>query len=113
MHEAGIIASLLETAGRKAAEDGATRILSIRLRVGAWSSVVPEALQHAFLVLRAGTPASGADLVLDPVQAVCWCAVCNREFEPRKMEGECPDCGTPSLDIRRGLELDFISMEVD
>jgi hydrogenase nickel incorporation protein HypA/HybF len=113
MHEAGIIESMLALAATRAAQEGATVIRRIHLRVGALRSVVPEALEHAFAVLREGTPAREARLEVDYVPAAFWCAGCRTEFETPELFGECPLCGTPVNDARRGMELEFVSMEVD
>ena len=113
MHEVGIMQSVLEIAEGQARKSGATRILEVRMRVGRMTGVVPESLDHAFAVLREGTLAEGAALVVEYVPGACWCATCRREFEAEGMLGECPACGTPSFEIRRGRELDVLSLEVD
>ena len=114
MHEAGIIESMLAIAGRQARENGAAKINTIRLRVGALRGVVPEALQHAFMVMRRETSAvQEARLEVEQVPAVFWCTACMREFETDAMFAECPDCGVSSAEIRRGMELEIVSLEVD
>ena len=47
----------LDTAVRQARAAGATRIHTLRLRVGRLSGVVTDALEFAFEALRPGTPA--------------------------------------------------------
>ena len=113
MHEVGIIESTLRAAEARTRADGATRIDAIHLRVGRLTGVVPEALEHAFAALRQGTLAAGGRLVVEYVAAVCWCAACQREFEAPGLFSECPACGAASGDIRRGRELDLISLEVE
>ena len=114
MHEAGIIESMLAIAEREARGNGAAKINAIRLRVGILRGVVPEALQHAFVVLRRETAmAREARLEVDEVNAVFWCDACGRDFKTGSMFGECPDCGAPSAEIRSGMELELVSLEVD
>jgi hydrogenase nickel incorporation protein HypA/HybF len=113
MHEIGIIQSMLTMAEKHAKEAEASRIHEIRMLVGRMSGVVPEALEHGFAVLRQGTMAEEAQLIIDYVPAVCWCATCQKEFESPGLWSECPDCGTPSLEVRSGLEVQLMSMEVD
>ena len=60
MHEVGIVQSILEVAAQQTRAADATCIHVIRLRIGRLTGVVPEAIEHAFTVLRAGTPAAGA-----------------------------------------------------
>ena len=114
MHEAGIIESMLAIAGRKARGNGSARINMIRLRVGSLRGVEPEALQHAFSILCKETVESKeARLEVEQVAAVFHCSGCNREFETESMFGECPDCGVLSAEIRRGMELEIVLLEVD
>jgi hydrogenase nickel incorporation protein HypA/HybF len=113
MHEAGIVQSLLTLAGEKARAAGAGRIESIRIRVGRMTGVVPEALEQAFTILRAGTIASGAALDVEYVPGAFWCSECGGEFETDELIGACPTCGEPSADLRRGREMDLVSLEVE
>lgn len=67
MHEARLCLSLLDVAEQRAAEAGAARIVAVRLAVGEWSGVVPEALAAAFPLCAAGTRADGAALHIERV----------------------------------------------
>lgn len=113
MHEVGIMQSVLEIAEQQARTAGAARILEIRLRVGRLTGVVPEALDFAFTTLRDGTMAGGATLAVEYVPGAGWCTSCACEFEAEGLFAECPRCGQPSLAIRRGRELDVVSLEVE
>lgn len=112
MHEVSIMRSALDAAFAAATGAGARRILTIKLRIGALSGVVPEALAFAFEGLKTDTMAAEATLQVVEVPVACWCAVCGREFEAEGAYYECPDCGQPSIDIRRGREMDLMAVEV-
>jgi hydrogenase nickel incorporation protein HypA/HybF len=112
MHEVGIVQNTLELARKAAEASGATRINSLRLRVGAMTGVVPEALKFAFEALRNGTMAENATLTVEEVPVRSWCATCQEEFEPGDFIDECPRCRTVSSDLRGGLELELVSMEI-
>jgi hydrogenase nickel incorporation protein HypA/HybF len=112
MHEIGIVQSTLNLAERHARDSGAGRIGGIRLRVGRMTGVVAEALEHAFAVLREGTMAREATLEVEWVAGVCWCLTCRAEFAAEGMLGECPRCGSPSPDVRAGMEMELVSLEV-
>ncbi len=87
MHELSIAAALLETIDEEQRVHGFDRVLRVRLRIGRYSNVVPEALRFGFEALAAGTVAEGA--VLD--------------FE------EVPGCDDPLA----GEDLDIVSLEVE
>jgi hydrogenase nickel incorporation protein HypA/HybF len=113
VHELSIMEGALSLIVEKAREAGAKHVLVIRLRIGALSGVVAEALQFAFETLAQGTMAQGAQLVIEPVPARFWCDPCHREFQADDMFAECPDCHSPSGELRAGRELEVASMEID
>jgi hydrogenase nickel incorporation protein HypA/HybF len=113
MHELAIMDSALNLALDQAEKAGAMRVHVIRLRIGALSGVVPEALQFAFEALAPGTMAEGASLDIEPVPARFWCATCTREFQSDDFYAECPGCHRPSGDLRGGREMELASMEID
>jgi hydrogenase nickel incorporation protein HypA/HybF len=104
--------SILALAEQTARAEGASCIHKVRLRIGRLSGVVPEALEGAFEVLREGTLASRGQLVIEETPAAGWCAPCKQEFETPELIWECPRCGTPSSEIRRGRELELASLEI-
>jgi hydrogenase nickel incorporation protein HypA/HybF len=113
MHELSIMQGALEMALTRAAQENASRVHVIRLRVGALSGVVPDALQFAFEALREGTPAAGAELCIDSVPARFWCRACAREFEAEDMLAVCPQCGGSRAELRAGRELELASLEIE
>lgn len=114
MHELSVAVSLLEAAGERAREEGATRIKTVYLKIGPLSGVVVEALRSAFEVASSGTVAHGARLDVEEVPIVLFCADCRAE---KKMQDAytftCPDCGRPSADVRAGRELEVKALEIE
>lgn len=113
MHELSIMDSAMNMALAQAREAGATRIHEIRLRVGALSGVVPEALQFAFEALAPGTLAESAKLRMDSVPARFWCEACQAEFAADDFLAACPHCQTISRHMRAGRELELASLEIE
>jgi hydrogenase nickel incorporation protein HypA/HybF len=113
MHEVSIMAEAVRMAVETAHQAGASRVLAIKLRIGALSGVVPEALEFAFEAMTKDTAAEGATLSVEPVAARFWCVVCQQEFEASRMFAECPRCKNPSRDLRAGRELALASVEVE
>jgi hydrogenase nickel incorporation protein HypA/HybF len=112
MHEAGLMRTALNMAFAHAREAGASRIHRMKLRVGALSGVVPEALELAFVAATPGTPADGAELVVECVAVVCRCEQCDQEFSPEDMIYLCPNCGALNSCVQQGRELELASLEV-
>ena len=112
MHEVGIIQSTLELAEQSARNSGATRIHELKMKIGVMTGVVPESLEFAFDVIRKGTMAEEARLVIEKAPMTAWCVACNKEFAVEEYEMTCKECGRLSREIRGGRELNLVSMEV-
>lgn len=112
MHEFGIAEGVLKVALDTARQHQAQKIEVVRLRIGALAGVVDEALTFAFAALAEDTPAQGARLVIEAVPVTCYCESCAREFEAPRFSYRCPACQSLSREVRRGRELELISIEV-
>lgn len=112
MHEIGIMQSTLDLALHQAAQNQASKVHLIVMRVGELSGVVPEALEFAFEVLKRETPASEAQLRIEHVAATGWCARCQKEFPVDAIVYDCPQCHQTSRELRRGRELELTSIEI-
>ena len=112
MHEFSIMQSALETAAEKTRAAGATRIHRLKVRVGALSGVVPEALRFAFDGLKDQTPAAAAEFEIELVPAAGWCPACAAEFAVADLHYACPRCHQPCGRLRRGRELELATLEI-
>ncbi len=111
MHEASIMQNVFDIAFEQLQKESATRIVHLRLRVGALAGVVPEALAFAFEAMKADTPAAQAELDIECVPAGLICRNCRCEFEPANYPAECPGCGNWGADVRQGQELELVRVE--
>jgi len=67
MHEASIAYELLNIATRECGRNGYSKIQSIKVIVGRASGVMTDALLFAFNVLKEGTPAQDAELIVEEI----------------------------------------------
>jgi hydrogenase nickel incorporation protein HypA/HybF len=111
MHEVGIMREVLAVAERTANDAGCVAIALIVVRVGAFSGVVPEALEFAFEALHGEHPMTvGARLEIRPAPGVAYCGFCQKEFAVSEPIFECPGCGRLSGRLVHGRELDLLSV---
>jgi hydrogenase nickel incorporation protein HypA/HybF len=113
MHEVGITRSIVEIAERTAREQGAARVLSVTVAIGALSGVVPEAVEFCFEACTKETLLEGAQLVIDRIPGKGKCRQCGTEVPLDPYTFACPACGGYDLERRQGNELHLIEMEVD
>ena len=113
MHEIGIAESIVQIAEANARGHHAQAVRVIGLRLGTFTTIVPEALQFAFEVCRQGTLSENARLVIESVPMVTHCVVCAMSTQPVKgVCLICERCGFP-LEILAGEELQIDYIEVD
>lgn len=119
MHEMSLVVSLLDIVKEEMRKSNASRLLSVRLRVGALANVVPESLSLAFEVLIQDTPLAGARLELAEEALRLACGGCGREFSPPPVSvplllAVCPHCEEEfGHQVLAGKALYIDSLEVE
>jgi hydrogenase nickel incorporation protein HypA/HybF len=114
VHELSIAYALVETAARAAADSGARAVTVVRLRLGALSGVVQDALQFSYDIATQGTLLAGSRLEVEAVPVVIHCDRCDRDAAlPSIQLFRCPVCNTPSARIVQGRELEIVSLEIE
>ena len=113
MHEASIALDLIRVAETVALEHGSGRVLSLTVRIGQWSAVVPEALHAAFPACAKGTLLSGARLSIESVPGVGLCPLHGRVELELQRGLRCPLCGAPTPKLLQGDELELDEVELE
>ncbi|MBW1982685.1 MAG: hydrogenase maturation nickel metallochaperone HypA [Deltaproteobacteria bacterium] len=111
MHEMAIAQNLLDIVIQEGSAHGVSRVLSLSLKVGELSTVVPESLIFCFELLSKGTLAEGARLDIEKVPTICRCRECDHEFSVTDLLFSCPKCGSGKVELQSGRELTLESFE--
>lgn len=113
MHELSITENMLKIALQQAEAHQAKQITAINLKVGEWSSVVPDCVQFYFEQISQGTKAEGAKLNIETIPLQAQCSDCQAAFPPNDESFVCPKCGSKNTSISSGQELYVDSIEVE
>lgn len=112
MHEATLAENILGIALEAARQNGAARIFKVGLTLGEMTGVEVEALKLSFDVLKDGTPADGAELVIKRVPIRATCNKCGETFRLERYNFFCPACdGVLILQGGRELLVDYVDCE--
>jgi len=104
----GVVEAALEESQRRCVQ-----VSAVHLRLGALSGVVKDALLFSYEVACQDTALQGTQLIVEDVPVIVFCGQCQQERElPSVQLFACPECGTPSMDVRRGRELEVFALEV-
>lgn len=102
MHEASLVASLLNQIDELVVQNGGGRVTRIRVEVGPLAGVETPLLVEAFRRLRNGASVSDAELVIDAVPLTCSCRRCRLEYQSDDLQFVCPACGCNAVDVTSG-----------
>lgn len=113
MHELSIAMGIVEAATEEAQRRG-VQVSAVHLRLGALSGVVKDALLFSYEVACGDTPLAGSKLIVEDVPVVIHCPQCKENKTLISLQSfRCPDCGTPTMNIVRGKELEVFALEVE
>ena len=113
MHELSIALSMIDGVLEEARRQGDVRVEVVHLKVGDFSGVDKQALKFSYGIACEGTPLEGSRLEIEPVPVCIYCSTCGSEHDVLSLQQLCcPNCHTPSTDIRRGTELELTALEV-
>lgn len=108
MHELSITQGVVRTV---AEHTGGRRVTGVRLRIGALSGVVPEAIRFCFELATVGTPLDGARLEIEDEPGRGRCRTCGDEFAMPDLLPRCP-CGSTDAEVVAGRSLTVATVEV-
>ena len=112
MHELSIAMSIVDAALEEAERRGA-QVSAVHLRLGALSGVVKDALLFSYEVACQDTPLQGSQLIVEYVPVIVFCLQCQKEQRLQSVQlFACPDCGSPTMDVRQGKELEVFALEL-
>ena len=113
MHELSIAMGIVDAAMDEARQRG-VHVSAVHLRLGALSGVVKDALLFSYEVACQDTPLAGSRLIVEDVPVVVFCSHCKDTRQLSSVQSFlCPACNTPTMDIRRGKELEVFALEVE
>ena len=113
MHELSIVASLFEILEEKAKEKKAKKILSVKLKVGVLSGIIPEFLETAFNIYKEDTIAAESKLEIEKVPLKIQCKQCGTEIVKDDFVFICEKCESRELKTLSGTELLLEKIEVE
>jgi hydrogenase nickel incorporation protein HypA/HybF len=115
MHELAVTESLLQVVLRHARAGGASKVLSVGVRIGEVSDLVDEWVRRYFDHLSRGTIAEGAVVRIERAPAMFRCGACGHNFpaDPRTREAiRCPRCESEETALVSGREYLVQQIEV-
>ncbi|NUO79725.1 hydrogenase maturation nickel metallochaperone HypA [candidate division KSB1 bacterium] len=112
MHELSIATSIVDTVLQEIQRKNLPPVQAIAVRIGALSSVDPEALRFGFDAIIIATPLAHTKLEIEFVPVQGKCRGCDREFSVVDFVFMCPFCQSGQIEVTHGEELEISYLEV-
>ena len=113
MHEMSIAQNIVDIVVNEADKHEVGRVLTVHLRVGELSAVVPSSLLFCWDLVTRGTLVEGAVLTVEEVPVRARCRDCGREFRVENHRFVCPACAGLRVEMISGRELSVQEIEVE
>ena len=113
MHELALTEGIINIINSQQKQEGFSRVLEIRLRVGEYSGIVPDCIREFFPIAAKGTAAEHSGLLIEPIRAAFRCSDCGYEGEIERKSACCPCCGGEGLRMIAGREFYVESLKVE
>lgn len=113
MHEFSLCHDLLNQVMTIAAQNKAQSVDSITVQMGALSGVEPALLENAFSLVKLGTIAEEAVLILQETPVTVLCRHCEAESEASANNLQCKACRSHETILLSGNELLLASVALN
>lgn len=112
MHELTICEALLGILDGERRRRRFTAVSRVRVEIGRFSCLDPDALQFAFEVSTRDTYLDGARLEIDRPPGRATCRDCGCDVELANRLDQCPTCGGVRLETHGGDQMRLVEMEI-
>jgi len=113
MHELSLATELIEQVEQAARTEGARRVVSVEVEIGALSGVEIEAFAFCFPLAAEGTVIEGARLEIEQIPVRVHCGACDAETAPVPPGLACGTCGSLAVELLSGKDFRLRAIEVN
>lgn len=111
MHEFHIAKDIAEEIKRRAAAGKRAKVKSVAVQLGALLRFDAGMCAGLLQQLLQGTPAAGAEFIVNVVPALARCHACGKEFQPDPYVPQCPACDSLKTEILSGKGWKIVAMK--
>lgn len=112
MHEMSVAMSLVEMVEESIRESGASRVSAVNIDIGSLAGVDPDSLEFCYEACSKNTPLEGSRLNINRIDAIGFCAICDKESSIAGNYSICDECMGP-VKLLTGEEMEVVSVEVE
>ena len=114
MHELSVTKNIYNIVQKHALRNNVSKVISVRLEIGALSDLENDWIQRYFDHLSKGSVVEGAKLIIQRIPAQLKCNHCEQIFELNKLPVQgfaCSYCQSKNVILLTGREYNIIEMK--
>lgn len=112
MHELSIAKNIVKIVRDHLTPEEEVRLRRVNVRIGTFSTVVPDLLQSGFKAAIDDTPFPDAELDISIIPLRISCNHCGEESEIEPVNFTCPHCDSSNVEVISGNELTISDLEI-
>ncbi|MBM2816592.1 MAG: hydrogenase nickel insertion protein HypA [Ignavibacteria bacterium] len=112
MHEVSIARNIIEIVNSYLPATNNVSVKSVKVKVGAFTSILPDALRFGYEVLTCGTNLQDSILDILEVSLKVKCNICGSISGGEPSFLYCHSCGSHDVEIIEGTELNVSEIEI-
>lgn len=104
MHELGVVFEVVKTVKRVKVEQNLTKVDTIVLQIGEFSSMIPKYIEECYPAAVDGTDLEDTKLKIEILPGNALCHKCNKVFNILENNKVCPTCSGNHWEMISGRE---------
>jgi hydrogenase nickel incorporation protein HypA/HybF len=113
MHEMSIAMNLVDIMSNVLHEHADPRLVSVTVKVGCMTGIVPESLEMAFSIVAEQTFGHVPELIIEQIPISGCCRDCGHTFVFTRFPVTCENCESINVEPSGGRELELTALEVE
>lgn len=112
MHEYSVVQALLEQVEELAAQNDASEVTKVIVKIGVMSGVEPHLLEVAFETFKEKSICENAHFIMNIQPLILHCQSCNSHSEVATPNYCCPSCQSLDVTVDDGEDMYLMSLEM-
>ena len=112
MHEVSIAQEIIEIVRDYIPGDNGIKVKSVKVALGEFSNILPDALSFGFEVLTDNTELKGTELIINKIPLTVSCMQCKEISTLDEPFFFCKKCESPNVEILTGTEMNVTEIEL-
>jgi hydrogenase nickel incorporation protein HypA/HybF len=113
MHELSVAEEIINIAHQYIPADNKSNILSVKVKIGKLSNILPDSLEFCYEALIGDTKLKGSKLIIEEIPITVKCENCGQTTIIENINFQCRNCESSKVKLITGNELNVTELEIN